>query len=150
MFVLGLVTYNKLKNILEGVKPDSCATVAFGVPQTCGTGGSVITLFLLSMYVCGVHVQVSVCLWAYVCTSVWRLEAMLEVSVTLPLFTEAEITGTISLACSRELMATAARLPWPLGICGMLGIRILALMLGQQALYLLIHLPSPCQHTLCL
>ena len=69
MFVLGLVTYNKLKNILEGVKPDSCATVAFGVPQTCGTGGSVITLFLLSMYVCGVHVQVSVCLWACPCVS---------------------------------------------------------------------------------
>lgn len=62
MFVLGLVTYNKLKNILEGVKTDSCSTVAFGVPQKCGTGGSVITLFLLSVYVCGVHVQVSVCL----------------------------------------------------------------------------------------
>lgn len=77
----------------------------------------------------------SICLWAYVCTCVWRLEAILEVSVTLPLFTEAEeasqlnseITGTIRLACSRELLAPfswcwnyrqVAMLPWHLWDAG--------------------------------
>lgn len=41
--------------------------MAFGVPQKCGTGGSVITLFLLSVYVCGVHVQVYVYLSVGIC-----------------------------------------------------------------------------------
>lgn len=82
MFVLGLVAYNKQKNHLrKGLSQTPVPLWHLRSPRRVKQ----VTLSSpsLNVYVCGVHMQMCVCVWAYACTSVCRLEAMLEVSVTL-------------------------------------------------------------------
>lgn len=130
MFVLGLVAYNKQKNHLrKGLSqtpvplwhlrsPRRVKQVALSSPS-------------LNVYVCGVHMQMCVCMFVGICTHLCVQTRSNVESLCHSLFTEAEptsqlnseITGTISLACSRDLLAPLSRcwnyrqvamLPWHL------------------------------------
>lgn len=112
MFVLGLVTFDKLKRGLSQTlaplchlgSPRSVKQVALSSPS-------------LNVYVYGVYMQMCVCMSVGICMHLCVQTRSNVGSLCHSLFTEAEpgsrlnseMTGTISLACSRDLLAPLSR-----------------------------------------